>query len=199
MLVAGEVGFDVEMSRPPVPPLRHDAGPTQPDAWIGIDARQQRPEFHGDARPGLVLERAWLDHVFEHGVRRAETAWAGRRKRRLDLALHHSFPALGKSVIVARRRSHQVGLQPLSQPSGGLKLDLDFLEVGYGGVCAVERPIGRFEPCPVEIGRRGAGYVEIKSGIAEGDVVVTSANFLIDAESNLEAALKTMTGPGAPP
>ena len=51
---------------------------------------------------------------------------------------------------------------------------------------------------PVEIGRRGAGYVEIREGIAEGDVVVTSANFLIDAESNLKSALKTMTEPGAP-
>ena len=34
------------------------------------------------------------------------------------------------------------------------------------------------------------GYVEIREGVAEGETVVTSANFLIDAESNLKAALK---------
>ena len=39
-----------------------------------------------------------------------------------------------------------------------------------------------------------------RSGTAsrEGDVVVTSANFLIDAESNLKAALKGLTGGSAP-
>lgn len=72
------------------------------------------------------------------------------------------------------------------------------IDSGDRRVVIVDRGDGRFEPCPVETGRRGAGYVEIKSGIAEGDVIVTSANFLIDAESNLKSALKTMTEPGAP-
>ena len=35
-----------------------------------------------------------------------------------------------------------------------------------------------------------SGYVEVRDGLAEGEPVVTSANFLIDAESNLKAALK---------
>ncbi len=39
-------------------------------------------------------------------------------------------------------------------------------------------------------GRRGAGYVEILEGLTDGEKVVTSANFLIDAESNLQAALR---------
>ena len=65
-------------------------------------------------------------------------------------------------------------------------------------VVILDRGDGRFEPRPVETGRRGTGYLEIRDGLAEGDVVVTSANFLIDAESNLKSALKTMTEPGAP-
>ena len=36
---------------------------------------------------------------------------------------------------------------------------------------------------------RGGGRVEIREGLAENDKVVVSANFLIDAESNLKAAL----------
>ena len=35
-------------------------------------------------------------------------------------------------------------------------------------------------------------------GVSEGDTVVTSANFLIDAESNLKAALKGLSDAGAP-
>lgn len=42
----------------------------------------------------------------------------------------------------------------------------------------------------MKLGRRGGGYVEIRDGLREGEAVVTSANFLIDAESNLKAALK---------
>jgi Cu(I)/Ag(I) efflux system membrane fusion protein len=72
------------------------------------------------------------------------------------------------------------------------------IDSGDRRVVIIDKGEGRFEPRPVEIGRRGAGYVEIKDGLAEGDVVVTSANFLIDAESNLKSALKTMTEPGAP-
>ena len=39
---------------------------------------------------------------------------------------------------------------------------------------------------------RGNGYVEIRDGVSEGDQVVTAANFLIDAESNLRAALQSL-------
>jgi Cu(I)/Ag(I) efflux system membrane fusion protein len=39
---------------------------------------------------------------------------------------------------------------------------------------------------------RGNGFVEIKEGISEGEKAVTSANFLIDAESNLRAALSSL-------
>jgi membrane fusion protein, copper/silver efflux system len=51
---------------------------------------------------------------------------------------------------------------------------------------------GRFEPRPVKTGMRGDGYAEIMQGVSEGEKVVTSANFLIDAESNLKAALRSL-------
>ena len=54
----------------------------------------------------------------------------------------------------------------------------------------VDKGEGRFEPREVKLGRRGDGYVEVRDGVAEGEPVVVSANFLIDAESNLKAALK---------
>jgi RND family efflux transporter MFP subunit len=52
---------------------------------------------------------------------------------------------------------------------------------------------GRFEPREVKLGVRGDGFVEALSGLKEGDQVVTRANFLIDAESNLKAALGGFT------
>jgi Cu(I)/Ag(I) efflux system membrane fusion protein len=54
----------------------------------------------------------------------------------------------------------------------------------------VDKGQGRFEPREVKLGHRGDGYVEIRQGVSDGEPVVVSANFLIDAESNLKAALK---------
>lgn len=48
---------------------------------------------------------------------------------------------------------------------------------------------GRFEPREVRLGARSENYLEVLSGLREGELVVTSANFLIDAESNLKAAI----------
>jgi membrane fusion protein, copper/silver efflux system len=75
--------------------------------------------------------------------------------------------------------------------------DSAVIDSGDRQLVIIDRGEGRFEPRPVQLGRHGAGYVEIKDGVAEGDNVVTSANFLIDAESNLKAALKGLAA-GAP-
>jgi membrane fusion protein, copper/silver efflux system len=58
---------------------------------------------------------------------------------------------------------------------------------------------GRLEPRDVVTGARVEGGYAVHSGLAEGERVVTSANFLIDSESSLKAALASMgAAPGAP-
>jgi Cu(I)/Ag(I) efflux system membrane fusion protein len=64
-------------------------------------------------------------------------------------------------------------------------------------VVIVAKGEGRFQPRAVKLGMRGGDQVEILEGVAEGEDVVTSANFLIDAESNLKAALQSFTQPAA--
>lgn len=49
---------------------------------------------------------------------------------------------------------------------------------------------GQFEPRRVRIGRREDGAVQILEGLADGDVVVTTGNFLLDSESRLRAAIE---------
>ena len=71
------------------------------------------------------------------------------------------------------------------------------IDNGKQQIVLVAKGEGRFEPRPVKLGRRGDGYVEIVEGLKAGEEIVTTATFLIDAESNLQTALKTFTGPGS--
>jgi Cu(I)/Ag(I) efflux system membrane fusion protein len=66
-------------------------------------------------------------------------------------------------------------------------------------VLFVERAGGRYEPREVKLGGAGGGFVEVLAGIAEGERVVVRANFLIDAESNMRAALQSLTPPEVKP
>jgi len=72
------------------------------------------------------------------------------------------------------------------------------IDSGTRQVVLIAKGEGRFEPRAVKLGRRGDGYVEVLDGIGKGEEVVTSATFLIDAESNLRAALQAFTQPEAP-
>jgi membrane fusion protein, copper/silver efflux system len=67
------------------------------------------------------------------------------------------------------------------------------IETGTRQILIIDHGEGRFEPREVKVGARGQGFVEIREGVSEGDRVVVAANFLIDAESNLKAALRGMT------
>ena len=71
------------------------------------------------------------------------------------------------------------------------------IDSGTRQIVLIARGEGRFEPRAVKLGRRGGGYVEVLDGVNKGEEVVTAATFLIDAESNLKAALQAFTQPGA--
>jgi Cu(I)/Ag(I) efflux system membrane fusion protein len=77
--------------------------------------------------------------------------------------------------------------------------DSAVLDTGSRQAVFVDKGQGRFEPRDVKLGHRGDGYVEVRDGVAEGEPVVVSANFLIDAESNLKAALKGFSEAGGQP
>jgi membrane fusion protein, copper/silver efflux system len=77
--------------------------------------------------------------------------------------------------------------------------DSAVLDSGSRQTVLVDKGEGRFEPRDVKLGHRGGGYVEIRDGLNEGELVVVSANFLIDAESNLKAALKGFAPTGGQP
>jgi len=89
------------------------------------------------------------------------------------------------------------GMVLLEEPGTGPVLTVPrsaVLNSGTRQVVLVETGPGRFAPRDVTLGRRGGDRIEILDGLAEGEQVVVSANFLIDAESNLQSALEGLTG-----
>ena len=99
-----------------------------------------------------------------------------------------------------------VQAQPRPQPGqrGGADLgevlavpEEAVFDTGTQRIVFVDKGQGLFEPREVTVGANADGDYELKAGVAEGEQVVTSGNFLIDSESRLRAAIEGMVE-GAP-
>ena len=71
--------------------------------------------------------------------------------------------------------------------------DSAIIDSGTRRVAFVSKGEGLFEPRNLSLGARANGMVEVRAGVEEGEDIVVSGNFLIDAESNLKAALSAFT------
>jgi membrane fusion protein, copper/silver efflux system len=65
------------------------------------------------------------------------------------------------------------------------------LPTGEHNIVFVDKGGGRLEPRYVQLGGKFGAFYEVKGGLAAGDRVVSSANFLVDAESEVQGALKS--------
>ena len=70
------------------------------------------------------------------------------------------------------------------------------LDSGTRMIAFVSEGQGRLSPREVTVGEHAKGLYEVKAGLAEGETVARGANFLVDSESRLKAALSAMA-PGA--
>jgi Cu(I)/Ag(I) efflux system membrane fusion protein len=68
--------------------------------------------------------------------------------------------------------------------------DSAVLDTGMRQLVYVQTAPGQYEPREIRVGREASGYYEVKSGLKEGENVVTSANFLIDSESKIRSAVQ---------
>jgi Cu(I)/Ag(I) efflux system membrane fusion protein len=76
--------------------------------------------------------------------------------------------------------------------------DSAVIDSGTRRIVLVQVGEGRFEPRAVKLGARSDTHVQVLEGVREGEQVVVAANFLIDAESNLKAAVGALAPQAAP-
>jgi Cu(I)/Ag(I) efflux system membrane fusion protein len=155
-----------------------------PETRLGSVAAGQRVIVRPRAAPSRAFEGK-VQLVYPHLNAATRTA-----RVRIELA-NHSLALLPDMYVEAEIETGS-NQAVLSVPESAV------LDSGDRQVVIVDKGDGRFEPRPVKVGARGDGYVEIVDGLADGDTVVTAATFLIDAESNLKAALKGLMEKGPP-
>ncbi|MGE0453307.1 MAG: efflux RND transporter periplasmic adaptor subunit [Vicinamibacteria bacterium] len=76
---------------------------------------------------------------------------------------------------------------------GLLVSDSAVLDSGDRKLVFLDRGEGRYEPRVVVLGARIGSSFQVIEGLVEGDRVVTAANFLLDSESSLKAAISAMS------
>ena len=133
------------------------------------------------AYPGRVF-KGNVGIVYPHLMKETRTARVRIELPNPDLAL---LPDMYADVEIVTGSDQPVVAVPVSA----------VIDSGRRQVIIVDLGDGRFDPRNVKLGRRGAEYIEVLDGIRDGDSVVVHGNFLIDAESNLNSALKALTAP----
>mgnify|MGYP001104597084 CR=1 FL=1 len=150
-----------------------------PATSAGLVSVGQQARFQSPALPGRNFEGqvAFIQPVIDPQTR--------------TLAVRVALPNPDGSL-----RPGLFGDVVLSRDSAGEALTVArsaVLDSGVRRVVLVQVGEGRFEPRDVVLGERSGDRVEVREGLHAGERVVVSANFLIDAESNLQAALESLT------
>jgi len=161
--------------------------------WAMVDVAERDLAVVAAGQPVIVRARSYPDRTFVGKVALVYPHLSpATRTVRVRIELPNADHLLLPDMYAEAEIDTGSGEKVIGVPESAV------IDSGDRQVVIVDKGEGRFEPRNVRLGRRGAGYVEIKDGVSEGDAVVTSANFLIDAESNLKAALKGLSDAGAP-
>jgi Cu(I)/Ag(I) efflux system membrane fusion protein len=152
--------------------------------WVLVDIAERDLSLIAVGQGASVRLRAYPDRVFNGKVTLIYPhLMAETRTARIRIELPNPDEALRPDMYADVEITTGTEAPVVTVSSSAV------IDSGERQIVLLDKGDGRFEPRPVKLGRRGDGRIEIKEGLAENDKVVVSANFLIDAESNLRAAL----------
>lgn len=161
--------------------------------WVIADIAEQDLDLVRIGAPATVTFRAYPGRSFEGRVTFVlHELDMGTRTAKARIEVHNPDHIIKHEMYADVEISARAGdAARLVVPASAV------IDSGNRQVVIVAKGEGRFQPRPVKLGMRGGDQIEILDGVTEGEEVVTSANFLIDAESNLKAALQAFTQPAA--
>src|SRR3990170_6375135 len=129
-----------------------------------------------------------VEHIYSHlgSIRYSSEELSEVRTAKVRFTLDNRNHALKLGMYLNVEFSVEAAKSALSVPDSAV------IDTGERQIVIIDKRDGTFEPREITIGARGDGFYEISKGVKEGEFVVTSANFLIDSESNLSAAIGSM-------
>ena len=159
------------------------------------------------------LSRVWIiADIYEYELPRLSVGqhaamtlsyWPGRV---WNASVTYVYPSLDEKTRTAKVRLES------ENPAGELKPEMfadvtihgktrDVLQVpddavmdsGTRKIVFLSAGEGKLVPREIKTGDHGSGIYEVTAGLVEGDLVVRGANFLVDSESRLKAAISAMS------
>jgi Cu(I)/Ag(I) efflux system membrane fusion protein len=164
--------------------------------WVIAEVNEQDIGQVRIGNPAQVTVDAWPDRKFDGKVNFIyPTLSSATRTVQVRIELNNPKGVLKPAMFANAQIDVGKSGKVLTVPASAV------IDSGTRQVVLVRLAEGRFEPRPVTLGKRSDSVVEVLSGVKEGEQVVTSANFLLDSESNLKAALDGMSevNPSQPP
>ncbi len=156
--------------------------------WVMADAYETDLAQVRVGMPAKLSMQAYPNRVFEGRVDFIDPV-LDPKTRTVKVHLHFENP----SGELKPEMFGEVLLE--GPPRQSLTMPLDaVIHTGTRDVVFLDLGDGKFQPREVQLGSRSGDLVEVRGGLAEGDRVVTRANFLIDSESRLRASLAAMGG-----
>lgn len=159
--------------------------------WVEAGVAEGDLARIGAESPVVLHFKAYPDRSFEGTVHHIHpTLDATTRTGMVKIILQNADGAILSGMYADVEIGSGKDGEKLSVPVSAV------IDSGSRRVVIVELGEGRFAPRPVRLGVQNSDYAEVLEGLAEGEKVVTRANFLIDAESNLKAALEAFSNGG---
>jgi RND family efflux transporter MFP subunit len=155
--------------------------------WVSVEVFEHQVAQIGVGSEAEVELTYFPGEVFRGKVRFIEPEFSeATRTLRMKIELPNPDGRLRAGMFGTVRFHPTAARQALVVPTQAV------LRTGQRNVVVVDLGEGSFAPREVQTGHEGGGYVEILEGLEEGDRIVTSSQFLIDSESNLQAAVQKM-------
>jgi Cu(I)/Ag(I) efflux system membrane fusion protein len=192
-VVAPEDG--VVIDKPVQQGMRVDAGAALyrtadlSDIWLIAQVQEQDIGAIVPGQPARASFVAFPGRIFEGTVEFIYPSLSAEtRSARVRIVIPNPDRALRAAMFANVEMEAAAGTAPMLTVPNSAVLDSGTLQV-----VLVARGEGRFEPRQVRLGMHGDDWVQVLDGIRQGERVVVGANFLIDSESNIRAALQGFT------
>lgn len=163
--------------------------------WLWADFYENEVSLLKIGQPINVTVPGIVDHTFEGNISAIDPFLDPvKRTARVRIDIENPERTLRPGMYANVELTVDRG-EGLTIPVGAV------LPTGTRMLTFVDKGEGRLEPRFLELGRRYRqmggryydDYYEVTEGLEEGERVVSSANFLIDAESKIQGAVKTWT------